>query len=175
MVGGRPRASLIPERCEQSLWSCPGFLGNNGCCRCFSTFPLQDIVRPHLERVPHARLLAYVKHPKNTEAGITPDEALYIRPSLTQSFHEITQVVFHSRCRVRATKQQAQHHDLVVLGAGNNPRLILVLVVASVEQNQLLVAVRRVVASVNVEYELSRRFIERCHELIDKQLLKPKP
>ena len=47
--------------------------------------------------------------------------------------------------------QQTRHHDLVVLRAGDQPRLVLILFIVAVKERQLLLAVRRIVERVDVE------------------------
>jgi hypothetical protein len=61
---------------------------------------------------------------------------------------------------------QGQHDELVVFGAGNDQREILVLVVVAVPKGQLLVAMRRVIDRVQVECQVAGRGVEGGDELV---------
>ena len=65
---------------------------------------------------------------------------------------------------------QPDEQGHVVLGAGDGDRQVLILLVVSVEHDQLLLSVRRVVKGVDVEREVSRRRIEGLDEQIHKDV-----
>jgi len=49
------------------------------------------------------------------------------------------------------SEQQTQHHDLIVLGTRDHTRLVLILVVVTVEERQLLLAVSRIVIHIDIK------------------------
>ena len=52
--------------------------------------------------------------------------------------------------------QQREHYHQIVLGTGDRPRQVLVLLVKAVEERQLLGAVSRIVERVDVERQAAR-------------------
>ncbi len=65
---------------------------------------------------------------------------------------------------------QADHHDLIVVGTGDDQGQILELLVEGVEQGELLRPVRRVIHGVEVESQCQRGMSEGSDELIDEHL-----
>ena len=72
---------------------------------------------------------------------------------------------------MRRAEQQAQHHDLVILGTRDHARLVLILIVVTVEECQLLLAMSWIVVRVDVKGEACRWRIERGDELVDEHVL----
>ena len=67
-------------------------------------------------------------------------------------------------------RTQRQQDELVVVGAGDEQRQILVLVVVAVPEGQLLIPVCRIIDGVEVEGQMFGRGRERSDELIDEQI-----
>jgi HKD family nuclease/diadenosine tetraphosphate (Ap4A) HIT family hydrolase len=70
-------------------------------------------------------------------------------------------------------RPQRQHHELVVVGAGDDQGQVLVLVVVAVPERQLLVAVGRVIDRVQVERQVRGRGVEGGDELVKEHVAQP--
>ena len=93
--------------------------------------------------------------------------------SRSQSAGQIRHVVIGSQRRVGRAMQEADHHHQVVFGAGDRPRQVLVLVVLTVKEGQLLITVRWVIERIDVERDLRRRLLIRSDELVNEDVLQP--
>jgi hypothetical protein len=62
---------------------------------------------------------------------------------------------------------QGQHDELVVIGTGDDQRQVLVLVIVTVPEGQLLLAVGRVIDRVQVEGHVTRRGVDGGEELVE--------
>jgi hypothetical protein len=82
----------------------------------------------------------------------------------------VGQVVVSPQGGVDVARPQGQHHELVVVDAGNDQRQVLVLVVVAVPEGQLLVAVSRVIDGVQVEGQVTRRGVEGREELVNEDV-----
>ncbi len=65
---------------------------------------------------------------------------------------------------------QANHHRHVVLGARNNNRQILILLIVSVKHDQLLIAMRGIVEGIEIESDVARRSLKRLNEQVDEDV-----
>ena len=68
---------------------------------------------------------------------------------------------------------QADQRDVIVLGARDHDRQVLVLLVEPVEEGELLPAVCRIVDGIHVERDPRRRFGEGVQTLRDESLTQP--
>ena len=166
----RPRSGLIFEGDELPL-------RRTGLLELFDYVPqkivafgLQDRVHPHAEGIIQPQPFADLEHFRNAEGGIAAKVDLHVGPRFSQTRHEIFDVVFRAQDGVGRAVQQADHRHRVVFGAGDGPRQILVLLVITVEERQLLLAVSRVVEGVDVEGQMPWRFGEGSEELIDENV-----
>jgi hypothetical protein len=164
----RPGPGLIPEPVKQAL-RLAGLLvlGDRLGQQPVTPFP-QHGVAGQAEGVDQPQPLADVVHPRDPEAGVATHFDLHPRPGRPQAPHQVLQVVIGPESGVRAAVPQADHHDQVVVGAGDNERQILVLLVVAVEEDQLLTAVRGVIHGIEVEEQVARRRGERGEELVDQ-------
>ena len=66
--------------------------------------------------------------------------------------------------------QQAHGKHQVVLGTGDGPRQVLVLLVEAVEKSQLLLAVGGIVKCVDVQCQMCWRLLEGGDELVEQHV-----
>ena len=125
------------------------------------------------ERVGQAKLPADVVHPGHAQAAVPPDVDSHVGPGGPQAAHQIPQVVVGAEGGVTGAVPQPDQQDHVVLGAGDDDRQVLILLVVAVEHDQLLLPVRRVVEGVEVEGEVRRRRVEGLEEQIDQHVAQP--
>jgi hypothetical protein len=71
---------------------------------------------------------------------------------------------------MHVARPQGRHHELVVVGAGDDQRRVPVPVVVAVPEGQLLVAVGQVIHGVQVEREVARRGPEGGDELVEEHV-----
>ena len=62
------------------------------------------------------------------------EELFKVLSNVPQTLDQVRDVVFRSQRRMRRAEQQAQHHDLVILGTRDHARLVLILIVVTVEE-----------------------------------------
>jgi hypothetical protein len=169
----RPALGLILQEQEGSLRLTGPLVVGEG--------PLQEVVaglaEPAIhadpERVGEPQLPADVVHPGHAQAAVAADMDLDVGPGGPQSRHQVAQVVIDAEGGMGGAVPQADEQDHVVLGAGDDDRQVLRLLVIAVEHDQLLLAVRRVVEGVDVEREVPRRRVEGLEEQVDQDVAEP--
>ena len=87
--------------------------------------------------------------------------------------YDTLQIVPDSECRVGCAVQQRRQHDRVVLGTGDRANQVLVLLVESVEQCQLLLPMGSIVEHVDVQRHLAWRLSEGVDEAVDEPVFQP--
>ena len=112
-------------------------------------------------------------HAGHAQAAVAAHVDVHVGPDGPQSPHQVPQVIVHSQgCLAGAVSQADQEHH-VVLGAGDDDRQILILIIVSMKHDQLLLAMRGVVEGVDVEREMAWRLIERLDEQVDQHVAQP--
>ena len=96
-----------------------------------------------------------------------------VRKLFTQCVDDTLQIEPHSERRVCRAIQQRRQHNQVLLGTGDRTHQILVLLVVSVEEYQLLLPVSRIVENVDVQSNLNGRLVERVDEALNEPLFQP--
>src|SRR5579871_700362 len=166
----RPGAGLVPEGREQTLGLPAGLIRPDRLGQHGITAPLEDAVGRQAKGVIEVETLADGVHPGDAVAGVAADPDAHAGPGLAQSLHQVFQVVVGAQGGMHGAGPKRQQHDLVVVGAGDEGREILVLVEEAVEQHQLLRAVGGVVDRIQVEGQVPGRCGERGDELIDEDV-----
>jgi len=83
------------------------------------------------------------------------------------------QIIVRAQGRMNRAGTQGRPEDLLGLIATDNQRQVLVLLVKAMEQDQLLLAVTRIIRRVEIQGDPSRRFGERTNELVNKEVMQP--
>jgi hypothetical protein len=107
---------------------------------------------------------------RHAEAAVAADVEDYGGPDTAQAGHEVGQVVVGPQGGMNVAGPQGQHDELVVVGAGDDQRQVLVLIVVAVPEGQLLVPVGRVIHGVEVERQVAGRGVEGGDELVNEDV-----
>ncbi len=130
----------------------------------------QPGIHPDADRVLRVGSFARVVNLGHPKAAVRANMNPHTRPRRTQAVNHILQILAGSQRRVRAAVQQAEVHNQIVFCAGDQAGQILILIVVSVKKDELLLAVRGIIKSIDVQGEVRRRFLERGNELIDEHV-----
>jgi hypothetical protein len=135
----RPRPRLIPEAREQprrhrrARWlllprrlPLP-LVGGNRLGQQALGQALQDRVGAEAEGVGDAQPLADLVHGRGAEAAVAAEVQGHVRPGLAQASHQVFQVVVGPKGGRHVARPQGQQDELVVVGAGEDQRQVLVL------------------------------------------------
>ncbi len=164
----QPTFRLIGEGREQTLRLARGEEGRGRFLERHIAQALQHRVLRQADRVLHGERLASLVKAGPGIARVGPHHDPQVGPQRSQSLHDARQILDHTQRRIGLAIEEHGEHYQVILGTGDDPHQVLILLVEAVVEGELLLAMRRIVEYIDVQRELRRRLIEGSHELLQE-------
>ncbi len=165
-----PRVGLVHQREEQPLLHAGLLELLLGLCEQVGAGRFQPGIHRQAEGVREPPFRADAVHQRHAEGAVATHEDLDVGEPLADPPREIPQVVVRSERRRTGAVTPTHECDHVGLGTGDRDRQVLVLLVETVKEDQLLPAMRGVVEGIPVERDARRRGREGVQKLVAQRV-----